>query len=94
MEVMREAAAAAGVLLLLFLAVWWLRRNGFAHVKTGRKGGQRRLECLERVPLGPQHSLFLVRFGGRALLVATSPGGASLLESQPLDEAAGPEVDE
>lgn len=94
MEVMREAAAAAGVLLLLFLAVWWLRRNGFAHLKAGRNAGRRRLECLERMPLGPQHSLFLVRVGGRVLVVAASPGGTSLLESRPLDDAAGAEAGE
>ena len=31
--------------------------------------------------LGPQHSLHLVRVAGRALLVATSPAGSSVLES-------------
>ena len=39
------------------------------------------MECLERLPLGPQHTLHLVRLGETALLVASSPSGCSLVRS-------------
>jgi hypothetical protein len=39
------------------------------------------MECLERLRLGPQHTLHLVRLGDRAMLVASSPAGCSLVES-------------
>jgi hypothetical protein len=36
---------------------------------------------VERLMLGPQHSLHLVRLAGRGLLVGTSPAGCAVLES-------------
>jgi flagellar biosynthetic protein FliO len=79
MEAMGQLAAVAGVLGLLVAALWWLRRHGFA-VSTPRGRSARRLEALERLPLGPQQSLHLVRVGDTALLVASSPAGCVLLE--------------
>ncbi len=43
---------------------------------------------LARLPLGPQHSLHLVRIGGASLLVACSPSGCALLQTLPADAAA------
>ena len=80
MEPIREVLAVGAVLLLLAASLWWLRRKGIA----GRlPGGPRKhtLQAVERLMLGPQHSLHLVRGAGRALLVATSPAGSSVLES-------------
>jgi hypothetical protein len=66
MEVMQQTAAVAGVLLLLGATLWWLRRRGFAGLTLLKKSSGRRLECLERLPLGPQQqALHLVRVGGR-----------------------------
>jgi hypothetical protein len=45
-----------------------------------------RLAALERVTLGPNHTLHLVRFGGRVLLVAAHAGGCSLLETSASEE--------
>ena len=87
MEVIQQAAAVVGVLLLLGATLWWLRRRGFAGVNVLKKSSVRRLECLERLPLGPQHTLHLVRFGERALLLATSSAGCALVESVPCREA-------
>jgi flagellar biogenesis protein FliO len=39
------------------------------------------MECLERLPLGPQHTLLLVRVGETELLLASSPSGCSLIET-------------
>ena len=68
----------AAVLLLLAGTLWWLRRRGIAAARVARKP-DRRLECLERLPLGPQHSLHLVRLGETELLVSSSPGGCRLV---------------
>ena len=45
------------------------------------KSAGRRMECLERLPLGPQHTLHLVRVGQTELLLALSPSGCALVES-------------
>ena len=81
MEWIRQLSAVLGVLLLLASGLWWLRRKGRAGSLAWRGGRTRRLEAIERLPLGPQHSLHLVRLAGRALLVAASPQGCVLLES-------------
>jgi flagellar biogenesis protein FliO len=84
-----QMTAVAGVLTLLALTLWWLRRRGIAGVRPAR-AATRRLECLERLPLGPQHTLHLVRLGETSLLVASSPGGCSLVGSFAAHEPAEP----
>ena len=84
MEVMQQIASAGAVLALLLGTLWWLRRRGFAvpalaGLSPGRRTA-RRLECMERVALGPQQTLHLVRIGDRALLLASSPAGCTLLQ--------------
>lgn len=80
MEVIQQMAAVAVVLLLLAASLWVLRRRGFAGVTLGKKSAERRIESLERLPLGPQHTLHLVRVGETELLLALSPSGCSLVE--------------
>ena len=92
MEVMRQVAAAGGVLALLLGTLWWLRQRGFAvpavhGLGPGRRAA-RRLECIERASLGPQQALYLIRLGDRALLVATSPAGCTLLRDLSWHELA------
>lgn len=82
-----QVAAVVGVLTALVLTLWFLRRRGIAGVLPLRNKPARRLECLERLPLGPHHTLHLVRMGGTSLLVASSPGGCSLVQSVPPDVA-------
>jgi flagellar biosynthetic protein FliO len=81
MEVIQQMAAVAAVLLLLVAALWALRRRGFAGVALPKRAAGRRLESLERLPLGSQHTLHLIRVGETELLVALSPSGCSLLVS-------------
>jgi flagellar biosynthetic protein FliO len=81
MEVMQQITAVALVLSLLGGSLWWLRRRGFAGLTVARRGGERRIECLERLPLGPQHTLLLVRVGENELLLSASPSGCSLIQA-------------
>ena len=78
MEVLQQIAAIAAVLALLVATLWWLKRRGLA-IPAAARNRARRLECLERVALGPQQTLHLVRLADRLLLVASSPAGCSLL---------------
>jgi flagellar biogenesis protein FliO len=97
MEWIRQVMAVSGVLLLLGAALWWLRHKGLAQYGVRPLTGARKrtLESVERLTLGPQHSLHLVRLAGRALLVATSPTGCAVLDSfewAPLESTRTPEV--
>ena len=88
MEVIQQMAAVGLVLMLLGASLWALRRRGIARFSLAGRPARRRLECLERMPLGPQHTLHLVRVDGRELLVASSPSGCALLDG-PAGHAAG-----
>ena len=81
MEVIQQVTAVGVVFVLLGAALWALRRRGFAGGSLPKSGAGRQLESLERLPLGPQHTLHLIRVGEAELLVALSPSGCSLLES-------------
>ncbi len=81
MDFGQQYLIVAAVLALFGATLWWLRRRGHVSVGSGRRG--RVMEAVERLPLGPQHTLHLVRVGDTALLVAASPGGCVLLESLP-----------
>jgi hypothetical protein len=91
MEIMEQLAAVAAVLTVLVAAALWLRRRGLAApVLPGRMTRGRRLESMERLPLGPQQTLHLIRMGERALLVASYPSGCVLLESRAWREVEAP----
>jgi flagellar biosynthetic protein FliO len=87
MEVLQQMLAVALVLALLGGSLWWLRRRGFAGLNIARRSPDRRLECIERLPLGPQHTLLLVRVGETELLLASSPAGCSLIQNLSRDTA-------
>jgi len=78
MEWSQQFGAVAAVLILLAACLWWLRRRGLAALPL-RNGNGRLLKTLERLSLGPQHSLHLVQLGEEKLLVACSPAGCALL---------------
>jgi flagellar biosynthetic protein FliO len=81
MEMIDQVAAVLAVLGVLTAVTWWLRRRGILQPNVSRRSLGRRLESLERLPLGPQQTLHLVRVGSRALLVAATPSGCALLDS-------------
>jgi len=93
MELMQQMTAA-GVLLLLGATLWWLRSRGLAQLASlpARKTA-RRLESMERLALTPQHTLHLVRLGGRALLISSSPSGCALVETSEWRELENPSTE-
>jgi flagellar biosynthetic protein FliO len=80
MEMFNQIAAVVLVLGLTAGVAWWLRRRGALPAGLPRKTAGKRLESLERLPLGPQQTLHLVRLGEKALLVAATPAGCALLD--------------
>jgi flagellar biogenesis protein FliO len=91
METIRQTGAVALVMALLLLTLWWLRKRGIANLagalpgvlpgvlSNARKSAVKRLQSLERLPLGPQHTLHLIRCGDAELLISSSPSGCALL---------------
>jgi flagellar biogenesis protein FliO len=75
MDFLQPVTAILLVLALLGLALFFLKKRGAASFRLPRvgSGGPRRMEVLERVTLGPQHALHLVRIGGKSVVVATAP---------------------
>jgi flagellar biogenesis protein FliO len=78
MDAVQPLAAVVLVMALLGGVLVMLKRRGVVSFDAG--AGARRMVVVERVALGPQHALHLVRTGGRLLLVATSPGSCQLLD--------------
>jgi flagellar biogenesis protein FliO len=80
MDVLQPLAAIGAVLALLGGTLWWLGRRGYAmRLPMGRTA--RRIECLERLPLAPQHMLHLVRVGDAILLLSSGPSGCAVLRT-------------
>lgn len=93
MDMLQPLAAVVLVLALLGGALWLLRRRGLASfngpaLRLSRPGSEsRQLALIERISLGGQNSLHLVRVGERRILVATAPGTCQLLDA-PVDEGS------
>jgi flagellar biogenesis protein FliO len=92
LEWIRQTAGVAVAMLLLAGAAWWLKRSGPMARGIARGRGRRRLEAVERLPLGPQHTLWLVRVGARGMLVGLSHAGCTVLESGEWERFGSPEA--
>ncbi|MEO8099798.1 MAG: flagellar biosynthetic protein FliO [Acidobacteriota bacterium] len=71
-----------GILLVLAALVallWYARKRGFARLNLPGGGTDRLVKVLERVPLTPQHTLFVVSISGRTLVMASSPGSCQVI---------------
>jgi flagellar biosynthetic protein FliO len=83
MDAIQPIAAVVLVLTLLGGALFFLKKRGAASFHLpgsgSRRGGSRRMEVIERVALGPQHALHMVRVGDRTVVVATAPSSCRLL---------------
>jgi flagellar biogenesis protein FliO len=90
MEGIQQMAAVVCVLGLLLATLWWLKRRGLAG-NVFKAQGSRKLAYLERVALGPQHALHLVRVGERAFLLTSFANGCSLVESFPWRDLESPD---
>ncbi|HUB77908.1 MAG TPA: flagellar biosynthetic protein FliO [Bryobacteraceae bacterium] len=89
MDAIGQALVVVFVLGLLGATLYWLRAQGIARFsgKSVGRGSGRRMQTLERLALGPQHSLHLVNVSGRVLLIAVSPGGCAVLDGEiPTDD--------
>ena len=82
MESLQQIGAVLLVLGLLGTALWFLKRKKLAGFELGSRGG-RRLQVLERISLGPQHALCLVRIDDRHVVVTTSPASCRIVEMEP-----------
>lgn len=85
MDGIEQTLAVGLVMALLAATLGWLRRQKWAALALPRRAAAKKMESLERLPLGPQHALHLVRIGGAVVVVATAPGGCSLLHAPPPD---------
>ena len=79
MELLQPLAAVVLVLALLCGALFLLKKRGAATFQLPRLASPqspRRMEVLERVTLGPQQALHLVRVGDRSIVIVTSASTA------------------
>jgi flagellar biogenesis protein FliO len=90
MDDLQPILAVILVLSLLGGVLFFLRRRGIASFSAFPTGAAnvRQLKVVERVPLGAQHALHLVRVGDKLILVATAPGSCQVLDAA-LREGAG-----
>ena len=79
MEYTQQMVAVGVVLATLGAVFWFARRRGWTAVAAVRRS-ERRLQAIERLPLGTNHTLHLVRVGEQTLVVACSPAGCALLD--------------
>jgi flagellar biogenesis protein FliO len=84
MDVIRQFTAIAVTLILLAGSLWLLRRKGLAQWPRARAG--RVMEIIESGPLGPGHTLHLVRVADRVIAVATHNGGCTVIDTRPWSE--------
>jgi flagellar biogenesis protein FliO len=89
----QQVFAVLFVLLALLGAVAFLRKKGFA-VSGAALSVRRRetfIDQIDRMRLGPQHSIHLLRVDDRKLLIALHPHGVTVLRdgSGECDSAKG-----
>jgi flagellar biogenesis protein FliO len=76
MDFLQPLAAIGFVLALLGAALFLLKKRGAV---SFRGPGPKRMESVERLALGPQHSLHLIRLDGKSILVATAPTSVQII---------------
>ena len=83
-DLVQPLGAVVLVLGLLGATLYFLRRHGVASFSGG--GGfrvpskERHMKVVERMALGTQHALHLVRVGDRLILIGTAPGSCQLID--------------
>jgi flagellar biogenesis protein FliO len=81
MDLAQQFIVVFFVLATLCGALWWLKANGWAQVRSPFPSqGNKQLQVIERLALSPQHSVQIIRVSQKLLLVAISPAGCQLLE--------------
>jgi len=89
MDAVQPFLSVALVLGLLCGGLWFLKSRGAAafHLPRIASGGYRQMEVLERVSLGPQQALHLVRVADRTILIATGQASCQVLLEMPGPES-------
>jgi flagellar protein FliO/FliZ len=82
---------AVAVLAAILVAVWAFRRFAAPRLGLGPRAG--RMRIVERLPLEPRRSLYLVEVDGVAHLIGVSEGSVRLLDrpERPAPSEAGGE---
>jgi flagellar biogenesis protein FliO len=75
MDFLQPLAAVVFVLALLGGALFLLKKRGAVSLR----GGSKRMEAVERLSLGPNHMLHLIRLDGRSIVLATAPTSVQML---------------
>jgi flagellar biogenesis protein FliO len=78
MEFLQQALALLAVFGLLGAALWFVKNRQSPQLG---KRGELRMQVIERVSLTPQHTLCLVRIGGRLVMIGTAPSSCQLIET-------------
>jgi flagellar biogenesis protein FliO len=75
MDFLQPLAAVGFVMALLSGALFLLKKRGAVSFR-GKSG---RMEAIERLSLGPHHTLHLIRLDGKSIVVATAPTSVQVL---------------
>jgi flagellar biogenesis protein FliO len=78
-DLYRQFFGIAVVLGALAALLWFAKRRGFARLNFSRPSQTEFVRVLERVPLTPQHTLFVLAIGGRTVLLSSSPGSCQMI---------------
>jgi len=79
MDIVRQSLAITIVFALLWFALWLLKRKGTLSAGQSKGGGTHPIELRGKLSLSAQHSLQLVRVGGRELLLGVHPSGLTVV---------------
>ncbi len=79
MDIVRQSLAITIVFALLWFALWLLKRKGTISAGQSKGGGTHPIELRGKLALSAQHSLQLVRVGGRELLLGVHPSGFTVV---------------
>ena len=79
MDIVRQSLAITIVFALLWFALWLLKRKGTISAGQSKGGGPHPIESRGKLALSAQHSLHLVRVGGRELLLGVHPSGFTVV---------------
>lgn len=86
MDVLRQILSVFLVFTLLGAALWAVRKGGSLSIRgIAWKRAQQRgrsIVPVERIALTPQHTLHVIHVNGHEILVATHPGGCTLLTAE------------
>ena len=87
-----EQLLAAGGVILLAVALRLAARSsaGVNWWQRGLRSQGSLIEAVDQLSLTPQHSMHVVRFSGKLLLVAVHSGGVVLVDTEPSTAVAIP----